>query len=197
MRLSHHPSPLQSALPFPLPLALLLLPPQRPCLSAALHEPSDEMPVFSDPDLMLPGDGERRMRDDRYGYGRSSDQATPTEDVEMWDRPRESRSTSPTKAVLAAIDDTSLGISDRVELIERIKRGESPTWRPNGAVSDSRAHWIMKPLARVARSWENSILPRLVSLVHLRQTREQQQQHQQQQHRPCAPSWLVRPSLIS
>lgn len=46
-------------------------------------------------------------------------------------------STSPTKAVLAAIDDTSLGISDRVKLIERIKRGESPTWQPIGTVSSS------------------------------------------------------------
>ncbi|KAI9789198.1 MAG: hypothetical protein M1816_006332 [Peltula sp. TS41687] len=43
----------------------------------------------------------------------------------------EARPASPIKEVLAAIDDTSLGVSDRVELIERIKRGESPTWLPN------------------------------------------------------------------
>ncbi|KAI9799562.1 MAG: hypothetical protein M1825_004488 [Sarcosagium campestre] len=41
------------------------------------------------------------------------------------------RGPSPTEAVLAAINDASLGVSDRLELIERIKRGESPTWLPN------------------------------------------------------------------
>ena len=43
--------------------------------------------------------------------------------------------TSPTQEVLTAMTDANLGISDRVELIERIKRGESPTWVPNRTVS--------------------------------------------------------------
>jgi hypothetical protein len=47
----------------------------------------------------------------------------------------EMESTSPTQDVLTAMTDANLGISDRVELIERIKRGESPTWVPNRTVS--------------------------------------------------------------
>jgi hypothetical protein len=43
--------------------------------------------------------------------------------------------TSPTQEVLTAMTDANLGISDRAELIERIKRGESPTWVPNRTVS--------------------------------------------------------------
>src|SRR5579862_6744449 len=43
--------------------------------------------------------------------------------------------TSPTQDVLTAMTDANLGISDRAELIERIKRGESPTWVPNRTVS--------------------------------------------------------------
>ncbi|KAI9754838.1 MAG: hypothetical protein M1815_005409 [Lichina confinis] len=110
--------------------------PPPPSLSRRARQ-VDEMPIFEDPDLTGPGDDdEQRMRDDRYDHGRASDQALWTEDAEMWDRPRESRSTSPTKAVLAAVDDASLAVSDRVELIERIKRGESPTWRPNRALED-------------------------------------------------------------
>ncbi|KAH0551511.1 hypothetical protein GP486_007272, partial [Trichoglossum hirsutum] len=43
---------------------------------------------------------------------------------------------SPTQAVLTAMTDANLGVSDRVELIERIKRGESPTWVPNRTLED-------------------------------------------------------------
>lgn len=42
---------------------------------------------------------------------------------------------SPVDHVMAAISDTRLETSDRGELIERIKRGESPTWVPNATVS--------------------------------------------------------------
>lgn len=41
----------------------------------------------------------------------------------------------PLENVVAAISDTKLETSDRAELIERIKRGESPTWIPTGTVS--------------------------------------------------------------
>ncbi|KAI9669452.1 MAG: hypothetical protein M1817_004677 [Caeruleum heppii] len=37
----------------------------------------------------------------------------------------------PREAILAALNNTGLEISDRIELIERIKRGESPTWVPS------------------------------------------------------------------
>ena len=54
--------------------------------------------------------------------------------------------------------------TDRAELIERIKRGESPTWVPNEAVSGNSKH-----LRRV--SWEEC-LPILMSfallIIHLR-----------------------------
>lgn len=45
------------------------------------------------------------------------------------------RATSPVEKVVAAINDTKLETSDRAELIERIKRGESPTWVPSKTVS--------------------------------------------------------------
>jgi len=47
----------------------------------------------------------------------------------------EGRGILPLENVVAAISDTKLETSDRAELIERIKRGESPTWIPTGTVS--------------------------------------------------------------
>ncbi|KAI9874592.1 MAG: hypothetical protein M1830_009584, partial [Pleopsidium flavum] len=43
----------------------------------------------------------------------------------------DTRGTSPVDHVMAAISDARMETSDRGELIERIKRGESPTWVPN------------------------------------------------------------------
>src|SRR4051794_24613407 len=54
----------------------------------------------------------------------------PLPDCETEEEP-----TSPTQEVLTAMTDANLGVSDRAELIERIKRGESPTWVPNRTVS--------------------------------------------------------------
>jgi hypothetical protein len=69
---------------------------------------------------------------------RSSDESIRTEFLEgpiEGPLPERELSTSPEHMALAAMTDERLGISDRGELIERIKRGESPTWVPNRNVS--------------------------------------------------------------
>lgn len=91
------------------------------------------MPIFRDPDPhRVQPDPDTNRPEEPAG-------PPPQEDIrsEYHDGPSpetENRPASPIKVVLAAIDNTSLSVSDRVELIERIKRGESPTWLPNRTV---------------------------------------------------------------
>jgi hypothetical protein len=47
------------------------------------------------------------------------------------DSPPDQESVAPYNAEIEVPKEPSYGISDRVELIERLKRGESPTWLPN------------------------------------------------------------------
>ena len=61
--------------------------------------------------------------------------------------------TSPTQEVLTAMTDANLGISDRAELIERIKRGESPTWVPNRTVSQPEPFAALRICSEILGFW--------------------------------------------
>ncbi|KAI9793933.1 MAG: hypothetical protein M1833_000502 [Piccolia ochrophora] len=90
------------------------------------------MPILYDLDEASPPDpGFQKLANHDAG---ERDRSETRVEAEYPDGPcsdSENDDPSLTKAVLAAINDNSLGVSDRVELIERIKRGESPTWMPN------------------------------------------------------------------
>ena len=98
------------------------------------------MPIFHDPDLRLAGakeDLEAALEDARpRGVMRK-----PSEEsirTEFCDGPEPELptwiATLEDKAAAMAGKDNKTRTSDRAELIERIKRGESPTWVPNQAV---------------------------------------------------------------
>ncbi|KAI9819777.1 MAG: hypothetical protein M1826_001086, partial [Phylliscum demangeonii] len=93
--------------------------------------PSLDQPVPREDPARPPGD------EPPHATPRPLDGFVPDEHRPHADRPHSPATatappaTSPTRAVVAAIDDASLAVSDRMELIERIKRGESPSWRPN------------------------------------------------------------------
>ena len=100
------------------------------------------MPIFNDPDLRLAD----AKRDPGPALGEDSPSARmrrPSEDsirTEFCDGPEPEMptwiATLEDKAAAMANKDTGTRTSDRAELIERIKRGESPTWVPNQAVRD-------------------------------------------------------------
>ncbi|KAI9851895.1 MAG: hypothetical protein M1838_002466 [Thelocarpon superellum] len=92
------------------------------------HEPtSNPDPDDSSPDQprQPPGvdrsSAMRKPSDESIG-GEAADRLDPDSDHE---RPL------PKPATLTSLPDTSVPVSNRTELIERIKRGESPTWVPN------------------------------------------------------------------
>lgn len=67
---------------------------------------------------------------------RVSEESIRTELCEgpICDDPNDHETNAPSDVGLAIPLDASQGVSDRVELIERLKRGESPTWLPNRRV---------------------------------------------------------------
>ena len=95
------------------------------------------MPIFHDPDRHSPPKCPPNLAVDGYDstMRRASEESIRTE---FWDGPipnADIEGTSPVNDVMAARGDARLETSDRAELIERIKRGESPTWVPTGNVS--------------------------------------------------------------
>ena len=100
------------------------------------------MPLLHDATEGLDANIATKQSPDKHEYSptmradmrRLSDESIRTEFLEgpIPDEPE--HDTSPTQTELAAMTDSNLGISDRAELIERIKRGESPTWVPNRTV---------------------------------------------------------------
>lgn len=99
------------------------------------------MPVFHDPDLRLAKareDREAALDEDfpRAVMRKPSEESIRTEfcdgpepEVPAWIAALED------EATIMAGKENGARTSDRAELIERIKRGESPTWVPNRAVS--------------------------------------------------------------
>lgn len=102
------------------------------------------MPVFHDPDLRLAKAKEDREAaleeiSPRAVMRKPSEESIRTEfcdgpepEVPTWIAALED------KAAVMAGKENGARTSDRAELMERIKRGESPTWVPNSAVS----HWL-------------------------------------------------------
>jgi len=95
------------------------------------------MPIFHDLDSRsLPKSSPSLESNDYHTImRRPSEESIRTEFCDGPILDADTRATSPVDQVMAAISDTRLETSDRGELIERIKRGESPTWIPNGSVS--------------------------------------------------------------
>ncbi|KAI9816221.1 MAG: hypothetical protein M1827_001822 [Pycnora praestabilis] len=96
------------------------------------------MPIFHDPDspplpslssLFEAGGQDSTMRNPSEESIRTEFLDGPISDEDM-------EAVSPIDKVLAAINDARLETSDRGELIERIKRGESPTWVPNRTLGE-------------------------------------------------------------
>lgn len=95
------------------------------------------MPIFHDVDQPVPapvqydaalsGDGELTEQLSEQG-NRSTGHDGSVQDPDAVAAAR-------TRAIVSAMDNNSLGVADRLELIERIKRGESPTWMPTNSVS--------------------------------------------------------------
>ncbi|KAH0538061.1 hypothetical protein FGG08_005323 [Glutinoglossum americanum] len=100
------------------------------------------MPIFHDFHISRPSCESAADKLEDASFGDPAVMRRPSEEsirTQFLDGPLpdcEMESTSPTQDVLTAMTDANLGISDRVELIERIKRGESPTWVPNRTLED-------------------------------------------------------------
>ncbi|KAI9783769.1 MAG: hypothetical protein M1839_003105 [Geoglossum umbratile] len=99
------------------------------------------MPIFHDPDsAAVSCEFADRLDDaasrDAVAMRRPSEESIRTQFLDGPLPDCDVEPTSPTQEVLTAMTDANLGISDRVELIERIKRGESPTWVPNRTLED-------------------------------------------------------------
>lgn len=95
------------------------------------------MPIFQDPDLRVEPDGSPALNagDEDTVMRRPSDDSIRTELCEGMLPDTKMEGTRPVDNNLNATLGQKLETSDRVELIESIKRGESPTWVPNRAVS--------------------------------------------------------------
>ena len=99
------------------------------------------MPIFNDPEL--------RLASAKRDFKVTTEDPSPTvmrkpseESIrtEFCDGPEPETPTwiaaLEDKAAAMATKENGIRTSDRAELIERIKRGESPTWVPNEAVRD-------------------------------------------------------------
>ena len=101
------------------------------------------MPIFHDPDprlARLSPSPERAVEPERM-MPRRSEESIRTEfcDGFILDGPTEN--SEPAAEAAERDEDRGVQISDRGELIERIKRGESPTWVPNRAVCTFILSW--------------------------------------------------------
>jgi hypothetical protein len=94
------------------------------------------MPIFQDPDQRCQKNTRTRtpvLSDEERGDMRCPPVEEP-KPVENGTRDREDVRMADLEN-LSRVESARMETSDRVELIERIKRGESPTWVPGKAVS--------------------------------------------------------------
>lgn len=95
------------------------------------------MPIFQDPDRQCGYDGppysESDMRKDREGYTREEERRNTEVEYIQSVHGRNMEESSPVDSTEAY--SPTLETSDREELMQSIKRGESPTWVLNRTVS--------------------------------------------------------------
>ncbi|KAI9860082.1 MAG: hypothetical protein M1824_003320 [Vezdaea acicularis] len=96
----------------------------------------------------------------------------------------------PTREMNAAMNDSSVGVSDRVELIRRLKRGESPTWIPNRTLEDYFHNYGNHPQRRSSEA-KKLETPSLLPAVEIAESPRCEQPSQA--HGVCSPSDIERP----
>jgi serine phosphatase RsbU (regulator of sigma subunit) len=102
------------------------------------------MPIFQDPDERCKQNTRNTALTLEQQEGRRGVMRCPTEQKEEADNGRREAEEAEmedmgdvarVESLLRRLEGARMETSDRVELIERIKRGESPTWVPGRAVS--------------------------------------------------------------